>query len=138
MMKNGFQNGPQKNEKWSPWPPRAARGRLCHPPGSILKGSENRSFFERHPGGQKSIVVNFWPALGPKTGIATPASRLHLLPGGPPTPRAGKIERVYRLIDLPKEEDGILQRHGPKARRTFTSNHQKHVGIHWILLPYRC
>ena len=66
------------------------------------------------------MVVNFWPALGPKTGIEPAAARGLKPPGGPPTPRAGKIERVYRLIGLPKAEDGISQRHGPKAQRIKT------------------
>ena len=53
MIKNGSQNGSQNNEKWSPWRPKGGQGATLPPPGSILKGSENRSFFERHPGGQK-------------------------------------------------------------------------------------
>ncbi len=56
-MKNGSNNGVQKCFKWSPWRPkggqRAAKGRLCHTPWSILRCPKIGRFL-KGPWGAKS------------------------------------------------------------------------------------
>ena len=67
------------------------------------------------------MVVNFWPALGPISGIDGAAGRPQAEDVGPrvalPRLARGRLKEYILAFFLPKEEDVISQRHGPEARR---------------------
>ena len=60
--------------------PRAAKGRLCHPPWSILRGPKNGRFLKGPWGAKKSMDVSPGAAKGRKK---RPGGRASARQGGP-------------------------------------------------------